>query len=97
MEDIRILLKERYERGNLDVSKFYEKVTRSNNIRSNNIDSVTYVGQFVRSYRMGSGDGMTLHWDFNNNGTIITVDDDMWGSIGGQELTYFRVVQPTTT
>jgi hypothetical protein len=38
---------------------------------------------------MGSGDGMTAHWDFDNNGVITTEDDDMWGSLSGAELVYF--------
>jgi hypothetical protein len=39
---------------------------------------------------MGSGDGMTVHWEFNKNGTIIRVDDEMWGSLYGTELIGFR-------
>jgi hypothetical protein len=33
------------------------------------------VGMFVRSYRMGSGDGTTIHWEFNKDGVIKTIDD----------------------
>jgi hypothetical protein len=48
------------------------------------------VGRFMRSYRMGSGDGMTVHWEFNKDGKITTINDEMWGSVKGNELTYFR-------
>jgi hypothetical protein len=53
----------------------------------------TEVGRFVRSYCMGSGDGMTLHWEFNKEGKVTTVDDEMWGSVGGQELVQFEEVR----
>ena len=49
------------------------------------------VGMFVRSYRMGSGDGTTIHWEFNKDGVIKTIDDELWGSVNGSELTYYRV------
>lgn len=51
------------------------------------------VGTFMRSYRMGSGDGMTVYWEFNNGGKITTIGDQMWGSVSGKELTYFRLKQ----
>ena len=92
MQALENLLKTRYERGNLDVTKSYEKIQRVSGV-----ETITYVGQFVRSYRMGSGDGMSIHWEFNNNGTVVRVDDDMWGSISGQELAGFRVVSPQTS
>jgi len=49
------------------------------------------VGTFMRYYRMGSGDGMTVHWEFNNGGKVTTIIDEMWGSVSGKELTYFRL------
>jgi len=49
------------------------------------------VGTFMRSYRMGSGDGMTVHWEFNKDGKITTINDEMWGSVKGRELIYYRV------
>lgn len=48
-----------------------------------------YVGKFVRSYRMGSGDGMTAHWEFEHDGKITRIDDEMWGSLSGAELVGF--------
>lgn len=87
MQTLENLLKTRYERANLDVTKSYEKIQLVNGT-----EIVTYVGKFVRSYRMGSGDGMTIHWEFNNNGTMVKVDDEMWGSISGSELAGFRVL-----
>jgi hypothetical protein len=38
---------------------------------------------------MGSGDGMTLHWEFNLDGVITTEDNEMWGSVSGSELAWF--------
>ena len=49
------------------------------------------VGTFMRSYTMGSGDGMEIYWEFNNGGKITTIGDAMWGSISGKELTHFRL------
>jgi len=49
------------------------------------------VGLFVRAYRMGSGDGMTIHWEFLKDGVTIVIDDAMWGSIEGSELVGFKV------
>jgi len=40
---------------------------------------------------MGSGDGMTSHWEFDNNGTIVRIDDETWGSVSGDELLGFSV------
>jgi hypothetical protein len=88
MQTIEKLLKKRLERGNLDVTKHYEKIEKINGT-----EIITYVGQFIKSYRMGSGDGMSLHWEFNDNGKIITIDNEMWGSINGDELCGFRVVE----
>jgi len=90
MQTIDKLLKTRYERGNLDASKHYEKIEKINGV-----ETITYVGQFIKSYRMGSGDGMTLHWEFNNDGKVIIIDNEMWGSINGDELCGFRVVEST--
>lgn len=57
----------------------------------NGVKTEEDVGTFMRSYRMGSGDGMTIHWEFNNGGKITTIGDDMWGSVKGNELTYYRL------
>jgi hypothetical protein len=81
------LLSQRISRLNLDTAKNYEKVQKVNGVEVS-----TQVGRFVRAYRMGSGDGMTAHWEFELNGNKITVDDEMWGSLGGQELVGFREV-----
>lgn len=87
MEAITAVLQTRYSRADLDTSKSYIKVQK--------VDGKTIeeeVGQFVRSYRMGSGDGMTLHWEFLKNGITIRIDDEMWGSVNGSELLGFRPV-----
>jgi hypothetical protein len=55
----------------------------------NGVTTEEDAGTFVRCYRMGSGDGMTLHWEFIKNGNTICVDDEMWGSLAGTELVGF--------
>jgi len=40
---------------------------------------------------MGSGDGTTVHLEFERDGTKITVNDEMWGSVSGDELVYFTL------
>ena len=80
-------LSQRLSRLNLDITKCYEKVQNINGIMEN-----TYVGKFVRAYRMGSGDGMTAHWEFNDEGKIITINDELWGSISGKEILGFSEV-----
>ena len=57
----------------------------------NGVTTEEDVGTFMRSYRMGSGDGMTVHWEFNKDGKVTTIGDAMWGSVSGKELTHFRV------
>ena len=85
MEFIKSLLESRCSRANLDTSKEYIMVKKVNGkiIEED-------VGLFVKSYRMGSGDGMTLYWEFLKNGYTICIQDDMWGSIDGSELTGFK-------
>jgi hypothetical protein len=51
-----------------------------------------YVGKYIRTYWMGSGDGMTVHLEFEKDGVKVTVDDEMWGSVSGHELAYFTLV-----
>ena len=81
------LLQARINRLNLDETKFYEKL-----VKTKDGTHSTYLGRFIRSYRMGSGDGMTAHWEFDNNGVTTTIDDELWGSINGSELIGFRAV-----
>ena len=86
MEAITNLLESRCSRANLDTTRDYIKV-----YKVNGKDTEKYVGRFIKAYRMGSGDGMTIHWEFSKDGRIIRVDDDMWGSIEGSELVGFKV------
>jgi len=81
----------RINRANLDPAKSYIKVQKVNDVTIQKP-----VGQFVRSYRMGSGDGMTLHWEFNLGGVITVENDQMWGSVSGSELTWF-LEQPSVS
>lgn len=83
-----IMMQGRIDRANLDPAKSYIKVQKVNDVTIQKP-----VGRFVRSYRMGSGDGMTLHWEFNLNGIITTETDEMWGSLSGSELAWF-IEQP---
>jgi hypothetical protein len=41
---------------------------------------------------MGSGDGTTVHTEFELDGKNICVNDEMWGSVNGEELIYFAEV-----
>ena len=85
-QNIRDIMTSRLSRGMLQAGFQY--------IMTKEVNGVTTeedVGTFVRSYRMGSGDGMTVHWEFNNGGKITTIDDAMWGSLSGKELTHFRL------
>jgi hypothetical protein len=84
MEAIMKVLEKRVSRANLDTSKSYIKVQRVNGVEVRE-----EIGQFVKAYRMGSGDGMTLHWEFIKDGKTIHVDDEMWGSVAGTELVGF--------
>lgn len=77
-------LKEKNSRVNLDVNKNYTKVKIVNNTVIKE-----YVGKFVKTYCMGSGDGMTVHMEFNDNGRVTRVNEEMWGSVTGYELSYF--------
>jgi hypothetical protein len=86
--NINKTLKNRVSRLNLNPEKCYAKIQTTNG----GMDEESYVGRFVRAYRMGSGNGMTAHWEFNDNGKIITVDDQMWGSVNGKELAGFMEV-----
>lgn len=76
----------RCSRGDLDTTKEYIMVKKVN---GKVVEEE--VGRFVKCYQMGSGDGMTLHWEFLLNGITIHIQDDMWGTIDGSELTGFRV------
>jgi hypothetical protein len=84
MEAVNALMTKRASRANLDTSKSYIKVQ---NVGGKRVEEE--VGKFIKAYRMGSGDGMTLHWEFLKGGQVIRVDDEMWGSVGGQELVGF--------
>ena len=51
-----------YQRSGLDPTKHYMKVERG--------VPDTYMGQFVREYRMN---GSTTHWDFKNTNGIVAI------------------------
>jgi hypothetical protein len=85
--DIMDIMDKRCQRANLDTSKNYMKVQMIGGVSKEE-----EVGRFVKSYRMGSGDGMTLHWEFVKDGQKIVVDDEMWGNVSGEGLIGFRVL-----
>jgi len=88
LNDVNDILKKKISRVNLKVNTNYTKVKVVNNTVIKE-----YVGKFVKTYFMGSGDGMTVHMEFNDNGRVIRVDEEMWGSINGYELSYFIETQ----
>ena len=84
MEIIEALLKSRVSRTQLDTTKSYTRIRTVGGKEER-----TFVGTFVRTYTTGSGDGMTSNLEFNNNGSITTISEDMWGSVNGDELSCF--------
>jgi hypothetical protein len=78
--DIENIMKSRISRTELKPGHHYMMIQGKN---------VEYAGKFVSCYRMGSGDGMTVHFIFELNNTQYILDDQMWGSISGEELMYF--------
>lgn len=87
MSSIETTINSRISRANLDPAKYYVKLTKMGGATVEE-----QVGRFVKSYTMGSGDGMTLHWEFELNGKIRRIDDEMWGSVSGAELIGFRPI-----
>lgn len=79
------MLSSRISRLNLDPAKSYMKV-----MKKGEMTIEEPVGRFVRAYTMGSGDGMTAHWEFNNDGVKIIVDDELWGPLDGSSFIGFR-------
>ena len=88
MSDFPKTIKEsRIARANLEKGKKYNRV-----VKVNGKEEETPVGYFVKSYTMGSGDGMTFHLEFNLDGKNITLDDEMWGSwtVSESDLAWFK-------
>jgi hypothetical protein len=85
---IEKMMETRLARGDLDTTKQYMKVQK----KGNELIQVP-VGRFVRSYRMGSGDGMTIHWEFEKDGIVSRIDDEMWGTVDGAKLLGFKELE----
>ena len=85
MDAIYTMLETRCNRANLDTAKSYIEV-----VTKNGVTTERKVGRFIRTYRMGSGDGMTMHWEFNLDGVIHTVEDSFFGTVGGEELVWYK-------
>lgn len=87
MSGIEQAIASRISRANLDTNTYYIKIQK---LGGATVEEE--VGRFVKSYTMGSGDGMKLHWEFELNGKIRRIDDEMWGSVNGTELVGFRPI-----
>lgn len=71
------------------VGKRYNRVTYN---KDKSVASTTYVGTFIRNYRMGSGDGMTYHAEFKkDDGTTERFGEEMCGNIGDVPATYSQI------
>jgi hypothetical protein len=77
---IEAAMETRYNRGNLEKGVAYIQVNRSTR---------TPVGKFVQAGYQGSGDGTQLVLIFEHLGRQNTIQEDMWGSTSGAELSYF--------
>ena len=84
VEDIKPIIdytmKARINRTNLKKGVPYIQVTKNNHKK---------VGEFVRATCYGSGDGMEVVLIFILDGKEHIVQEEMWGSISGDELSYF--------
>ena len=78
--DIKTIMNKRVSRADMKVGHHYMKHQN---------DSTEYVGTFHTCSYSGSGDGMEIHFWFNLNEKIYKLDDQMWGSVSGNELMYF--------
>jgi len=85
MEAIASILGSRMSRMNLDTKKNYIKVHTK---EGKTVEEP--VGRFVRAYQMGSGEGMTAHWEFMKDGKTIRVDDEFFGALTNKNLLGFR-------
>jgi len=78
--DIKNIMKGRISRAEMKPGNHYMVIQGKN---------INYAGKFIDYGMWGSGDGMTVHFTFELNGKQHTLDDQMWGSISGEELMYF--------
>ena len=85
LQSIEGILRQQNSRTHLDTTKSYIKVQRT---EAGILEE--RVGRFVRSYCMGSGDGMTLHWEFIKDDKTIVIDDQRWGPINGSTMVEFK-------
>jgi len=87
IQELKELFNTRSSRTNLDTTKYYMKIQ----ILEGELVQEE-VGRFVRYYTMGSGDGSELFWEFTKDGKIITVSNQMWGTVAGHGLIHFKEV-----
>lgn len=85
LELIEGILKQRDSRAYLDTTKSYIKIQRTG---AGVLEEP--VGRFVRSYCMGSGDGMTVHWEFIKDNKTIVINDERLGPIDGYNMVEFK-------
>jgi len=69
-----------------------KKYIRTTYNKDKSVASTTYVGTFIRNYRMGSGDGMTYHAEFkDDDGKTVSFTEEMWGYIDDVPATYSEI------
>lgn len=85
LESIEGILRQRISRAALDTTKSYIKVQRT---QGGVVEEP--VGRFIRTYYMGSGDGMTVHWEFIKDNKTILINDEIWGTIDSHDLVRFK-------
>jgi hypothetical protein len=79
--DLQPSMKARYNRGNLEVGISYIQVNNTGR---------KPVGKFISTDYQGSGDGMEIIVIFELDGKQNIIREDMWGSLSGDELSYFE-------
>jgi uncharacterized cupredoxin-like copper-binding protein len=87
LQELKVLLEKRGSRVNLDTTKFYMKVQ----IVGGEVIKEE-VGRFIKVYTIGSGDSRELVWEFIKDGKIITVSNEMWGTVDGKGLIHFKEI-----
>ena len=77
---IEAVLEPRYKRGDLEVGVSYVQVNETGRKK---------VGKFLRTGYLGSGDGMEIVVVFEKDGKEIRVQEQAWGDVSGNALSYF--------
>jgi hypothetical protein len=81
LPELENMMNTRYNRGNLEKGVAYIQVNKNGR---------TKVGKFVETAHYGSGDGMQIVLIFEYLGRRNVIQEEMWGSLDGKELSYFE-------